>query len=74
MGYARPFRVEIVHVRGQDPSGKPIRCPATTLGPDIAHVHALQPGRIVDAECTACRARFPVSSFVWSGSSEVVGT
>jgi|GEM_PF-5415413 hypothetical protein len=72
-GYARPYRDAVVHVR-RDGGGKELRCPVTILPRDHADFHARQPGVIDRVKCTACRATFSATEFVWNGGSEVVGT
>jgi hypothetical protein len=67
-GYVRPHRDAVVHVQGE---GR--RCPVTILPRDHAAMHARTPGLLTTMKCTACRATFPASAFVWHGSSERVG-
>lgn len=72
-GYVRPHRDAVVHVR-RDGGGKPMKCPVTILPKDHADFHARSPGVIDVVNCTACRAPFKASEFVWNGTDEVVGT
>jgi hypothetical protein len=74
-GHVRPHRDAVVHLKGGvDAEGKPLRCPVTILRPDHASFHAKNPGTLDKVHCSACRADFPASQFVWHGSDEVVGT
>lgn len=64
-GFVRPLRNSYVHtVCGH----------VTRIGDAIAETYARNPTFYSGTFCVGCRAHFPLSQFVWYGSSEVVGS
>lgn len=67
-GFVRPVRASYVHEKCGS---------TTTMGRALAETYARQPSFYSGTFCCACRAHFPVGAdgeFVWSGSTEKVGT
>lgn len=67
-GFVRPVRDSYVHEKCGT---------TTTMGRALAETYARQPSFYSGTFCCACRAHFPVGAdgeFLWSGSSEKVGT
>lgn len=64
-GFVRPVRTRYVHTA----------CgAATTMSLDIAETYASDPGFYGSTYCVSCRMHLPVGEFVWSGTSEPVGS
>lgn len=67
-GFVRPVRDSYVHEKCGS---------TTTMGHALAETYAREPSFYSGTFCCACRAHFPVGAdgeFVWSGSTEKVGT
>lgn len=67
-GFVRPVRDSYVHEKCGS---------TTTMGRALAETYAREPSFYSGTFCCACRAHFPVGAdgeFVWSGSTEKVGT
>lgn len=67
-GFTRPVRNSYVH----------LKCNVvTTMGRALAETYARQPNFYSGTFCCQCRAHFPVGEngeFIWSGTTEKVGT
>ena len=64
-GFVRPVRRSYVHKT----------CGAvTTMGLALAETYARDPQFYSGTFCAVCRTHFPLDQFVWSGTSEVLGS
>jgi hypothetical protein len=64
-GFVRPVRRTYLH----KPCGT-----TTTMGQSLAETYARDPGFYSGTFCVHCRAHFPLDQFVWSGTTEQVGS
>lgn len=63
--HARPVRREYAHRTCQT---------TTTMGSEIAETFARDPKFYSSTFCVKCSKHFPVSEFVWAGTTEQVGS
>lgn len=64
-GFVRPVRVAYVHNTCET---------RTTMGKKIAETYARDPKFYGGTFCVHCGEHFPVSEFMWGGTTEVVGS
>jgi hypothetical protein len=64
-GYVRPYRNSYVHT---------VCGGVTTMGSSIAETYARDPSFYSGTFCCACAKHFPLTEFVWEGTSEQVGS
>lgn len=64
-GFVRPVRHSYQH----------LKCGGVTrMGQSIAETYARDPSFYTGTFCVCCGAHFPLSEFVWDGTSEAVGS
>jgi len=64
-GFVRPVRTTYLHV----PCGT-----TTTMGRALAETYARDPGFYSGTFCVLCARHFPLTEFVWAGTTEQVGS
>lgn len=64
-GFVRPYRDTYLHNTCRT---------TTTMGRAIAETYARDPGFYSGTFCVNCKQHFPLDQFVWSGTTEQVGS
>jgi hypothetical protein len=67
-GFVRPVRTSYRHVAGTGCGT------CTTMSQALAETYAREPKFYGATYCVACSKHLPVGEFVWTGTSEVVGS